>query len=214
MTSVGGRRRVAWQWVAARSLKQWVMGAAGVVVLASGLFGGLQRADTDAAAVPRLKRDVTVAASPIRLKITDVFAVKRFDTIWHNPRGRYLVVRATIRAATDESLYEGDVADTVRLAGVDGVHRGFDAPGFSRDARPRVFVAKDHTSLTPAVPGLTYDVLFAWEQSARQPVPDEVTVVARALTHRKSTLDDQMLWTDAKPIARGRFAVATRKDAR
>lgn len=202
----GGR---LWAWAVARSLKQWAMAAAGVVVLMSGLFGGLEKATPKVTELDQLKLGKTRHAHPLDLKVTGAYTTQRISNLHDEPRGRYLVVRATIRGTADESLYESTLGDTLRLAGVRGLYKTWSGDEISADARPSVFVAADRTQLTPAVPGLTYEVLFVWEQSAKVPAPRRITVVTQDLTHRKSTLDDQMLWTDAKPDARGRFTVAT-----
>lgn len=204
--------RLLW-WLNTLTLKQWALGVAAVVVLVSGLFGGLEKAAPTKADVDRLELRHERHAHPLDLTVTDVYTTRRISDTAGNPRGRFLVVRATVRDTADESMYEGTVAETIRLSGVPGLYKSWSGDETSANARPSVYVTGDRTRLTPAVPGLTYDVLFVWEQSAQQPAPHQVTVVTRDLTHRKSTLDDQMLWTDAKVEARGRFAVADREDA-
>lgn len=210
MADSGGRGDAGWVlWLTRLSLKQVSMLAAGIVVLASGVFGGLEKADIRRIPVAgQLTVGVERHAHPIDITIEGAEVTTRINRLYDEPDGHYLVIVATISADVDESLYEGTVADIVRIEDVPGVGPlDGDPAEDSETVKPRVFVDPDGSNLAPAVPGLTYRVRFVWEQSASVPAPSSLTVITRDLTHRKSTLDTQMLWTDPTLDARGRIPV-------
>lgn len=206
MTEEPTWRRRTMAWLAARSLRQLVLAAAAVVVLASGAFGGLRQAEPD-------QRDALVldkphVAEPFTITVKGVFwADDLGEVIGASDFGRYLLVIADISSTQDASVDKFVVHESLRLKGLDELAGTEidDRPVASEDADPRVIVTEDRVALSELGPGLTYEVAFIWEQKLSEPLPKSVDLVARVHGFRKSSLDDQENWFDSADGAVGRF---------
>lgn len=204
----GGRvRRWLRQLSRTMTLRQVLAAGATVVVLASGLFGGLATART---------------AGPTEIVAGEPFHAEPFDLTverlrWSDDlgldedlRGRYLVAVATVENTSDHPVYTSTIRDSVRLKGLDGFYTGLlgEETGRSDDAAPQVLVLADASPLSAVAPGLEYEVAFVWEQAASEPLPTEATVAVSAWTWRRSSLDDQLMWFDPTVTHAGTLAVS------
>ncbi len=66
----------------------------------------------------------------------------------------------------------------------------------SLEAKPSVYVLADGTSMSALPPGLTYELVYIWEQRGSEPVPEKLKLASRSHTWRQSSLDEQMNWFD------------------
>lgn len=196
----------------ALSLRQVLLGTAAVMVLASGLFGGLATATPSGPA--DLEVGEQVHAEPFDVTVQRVRWTADLG-LAEDPRGRYIGVVATLENTSDHPVYSSDIRAALRLGGLDGVYQREygEETGPSQDAIPRVLVLADTSELSAAAPGLEYEVVFVWEQDEDEPLPTEATVGAVARTWRQSTLDDQYLWFDPSVAHEGVVAVERAKES-
>lgn len=186
-----------------------------VVLLVSGLFGGLRTVDAD----PVTSLDVgrAVAAAPLEVIVTGTYWSRQFggieksaDTAAVYPdkskRGRFVVVEAKVTNTTDATVN----LDVLRYAvSLEGATRFF-APGPSgplvaaAQAQPyAVYTQPEKAAFTVAQPGVTYRVAYLFEQSLRTAAPTEVSVVVNEHVWREDSLDYRYDWKDPEAQARG-----------
>lgn len=195
------------------TLRQTLLAIASVVVLASGLFGGLATAKTSGPA--GLEAGEKVHAEPLdltveRIRWTDDLGLEE------EPRGRYIGLVATLKNTSDHPVYAQQIRESLRLHGLDGVFQTTTTPdetGPSHTAVPRVLVLADTSDLSAAAPGLKYEVVFVWDQAKDEPVPTEAVVSALSYTWRQSTLDDQFMWFDPAVSHEGVIAIEKAKQS-
>lgn len=203
------RGRTAWgDWLSRRSLRQILLGLGAVVLLGSGLFGGLDRAAPEPRTV--LVAQEAHVAEPFELTISRVaWSDDLGEGFGPSKIGRYLLIQADIRTTQDLTVSSFVVRDALRLRGLDDLAADeFDSELVaSEKAEPRVVVTADRVGLGEIGPGLSYNVVFIWEQDAAQPLPEEVEVESFAHGFRRSSLDDQEDWFDRIPDATGTFDV-------
>ncbi|RYJ05246.1 MAG: hypothetical protein EON52_12555 [Actinomycetales bacterium] len=189
------------------SFKQLLLVAAAAVILASGLFGGLERAET--AEIEALEVGRTVDTGPFDLSIergrtTTELEPSSFSSA---PPSRSVVLVASVRNLSDHSVSAATLQDSVGLSGVAGLLDDGRPAKKGADVRPRVLVLADGSALSTVVPGLTYEVALVWDQAADSAPPSSVGVEIRSHTARKSTLDGQQGWFDPTAVRRGSVAV-------
>ncbi|GAA3529823.1 hypothetical protein AFL01nite_00630 [Aeromicrobium flavum] len=194
------------------TLRQALSAVAALVVLASGLFGGLATARTSGPT--ELVAGEQVHAEPFDVTVERARWLTDLGLEGETPRGRYISVVATIKNTSDHPVYRSEIRDTMRLHGLDGVFRRESGKetGPSEAATPRVLVVADASELASAAPGLEYEVVFLWEQAEYMPVPEDATVAVAARTWRQSTLDDQYLWFDPTVTHAGSIAIEKAKE--
>lgn len=193
-------------WLSRRSIRQVVLGLGGVLLLVSGLFGGLERAAPEPRTV--LVADKTHVAEPFELTISRVaWSDDLGEGFGPSKIGRYLLIQTDIRTTQDLTVSSFVVREALRLRGLDGLAADeFDGELVpSEEAEPRVVVTADRVALGEIGPGLAYNVVFIWEQDAAQPLPEAVQVESFAHGFRRSSLDDQEDWFDRVPDATGTF---------
>ena len=183
------------QWLAARSVRQLALGVGVVVLLLSGLFGGLRQAgaeepDTLAVGKPHLSEPVNLTVRSVR------WSDDLGEAIGPSEFGRYLVVIADVSTDQENSVDSSVIKDSLGLTGVDGLAEG-----------PRVLVTEDRVPLAEVGPGLTYEVAFIWEQKTTEPVPTEVGLVTRSHTLRRGFVNSAVAWFDPVDDAVGTFPV-------
>lgn len=201
------------RWLRTLSIRQWLVGAFLLVLLASFPFGGLRAEEP--AAVPRLELGTAVTADPVRVTVTRLRYGDDLGTALAGKiDGRYVVVFATVRSTVrDRSVPRFDaLQDLLRIEGVPGIARG----GFGTTAEPssdaiapdQVLVAMDAQTMGDLAPGLTYELAFIWHQVPGQPVPSTVRVAAYRHTWRASSIDDTLGWRDPERAAVGTFPIS------
>ena len=201
-----GRARL---WLAALTVRQWLLAAFLLVLAASFPFGGLRAEPAETAPTLSLGAELTV--EPVRLTVTKV----RYGSDLGVPQaakidGRYVVVFAKV-SGTDEKrsvpMYDA-LRDLLRIEQVPGVTKPFgtDPQPSSDDLRPdTILVADDAERMGDLAPGLTYTLAFVWRQAPGQPVPASVRVAAYRHTFRQASIDDTYDWRDATRAAVGTF---------
>lgn len=200
------RRRTVVQWLADRSVRQLVLAAGGVVLLVSGLFGGLRQAEADER--PRLVAGKAHESAPLDITVRRVvWSDDLGEVIGPSEFGRYLLVFADISTDEDTSLKASVVAEAVRIQGLDKFRASVYGTDETRseEPAPRIVVTDDQVDLSELGPGLTYEVAFIWEQRASEPLPVTVSVVTRSQRFRQSSLEELSGWFDATDDAVGRF---------
>ncbi|SDO94095.1 hypothetical protein SAMN04489867_0988 [Pedococcus dokdonensis] len=196
-------------WLGTLTVRQWLLGAFLLVLVASFPFGGLR--SQPAEATPALAIDVPRDVEPIRLTVTKV----RYGDDLGVPQaakidGRYVVVFAKVSSTDEErSVPKYDaLQDLLRIEGVPGVTRPFGKdpePQSDALAPDTILVADDAEPMGDLAPGLTYTLAFVWRQAPGQPVPASVRVAAYRHTFRQASIDDTVDWRDPTRAAVGTF---------
>ncbi len=208
MTGERAQRQRVSQWLAARSVRQLLLGAGAVVLLVSGLFGGLRRAETDER--PRLVLDQAHQSAPLDITVKRVlWSDDLGEVIGPSEFGRYLLVFADVSTDEDTAINVSVVKEALRFQGLEGFRR---SQSDSREARseeadPRVLVTEDQVDLSVLGPGLTYEVAFIWEQRKAESLPSTAGLITRSHQYRQSSLEEESDWFDATDDAVGRFPV-------
>lgn len=179
------------RWLGTVSLKQLAMGATVLVVLASGVFGGLEKAAP--AAVTQVEVGTAVDTGPVTITVTGPAEVLETETSSGTVERR-LVVRTRVTNGTDRSVYGTTLADVVRVHG--------------DDERPELVVIDDGSSPAPVGPGITLNVAFGWLLEPGATAPSTVDVSLRSHTWRRSSIDQQWDWWDATETARVSLGVS------
>lgn len=210
-----GRAR---RWLAALTVRQWLLAVFLLVLATSFPFGGLRAEQAEA--TPTLSLGVERAVEPVRLTVTKV----RYGNDLGVPQaakidGRYVVVFAKVAGTDDKRsvpMYDA-LRDLLRIEDVPGVTKplGSEPQTSSDDLRPdTILVADDAERMGDLAPGLTYTLAFIWRQAPGQPVPTSVRVAAYSHTFRQASIDDSYDWRDATRAAVGTFeATAYEKPA-
>lgn len=205
MTRRTAARRGVMTWLAARSIRQLVLGVGALVLLVSGLFGGLRKADAEPVAALKVDRMLTV--EPLQLTVERARWTGDLGDPIGPARGgkRFLTVFAKIRSTSDQSLDSFVVQEALRIDGLSGFAKSqtSDDAVPSEKATPRVVVASDAVDLGNLNPGLTYEVAFIWEQSLSEPLPASLDLAAYQHGFRQSSLDDQENWFDSSVASVG-----------
>ena len=177
--------------------------AGAVVLLVSGLFGGLRDAPAEAA-VPLVVGKPHEAA-PFTLTVERARWTSDLGEIAKTDRGRYLIVIVKARTEADRSVDLSVLQEALALRGAGGIYgaMGSDKIVPSLEAKPSVYVLADGTLMSALPPGLTYELAYVWEQSGSEPVPKQLKLASRSHTWRQSSLDDQMNWFDETVDAAG-----------
>lgn len=209
LTGWWGRAR---GWLGTLTVRQWLLAAFLLVLVASFPFGGLRAQPAEA--TPALTLGEERAVAPVRLTVTKV----RYGDDLGVPQagkidGRYVVVFAKV-TGTDEDrsvpLHDA-LRDLVRIEQVPGVTAPFgkDPQPSSDTLRPdAILVADDAEPMGDLAPGLTYALAFVWRQAPGQPVPTSVRVAAYSHTFRQASIDDTYDWRDPTRAAVGTFPAA------
>lgn len=196
----GERVRV---WLADRPVQQYAYAAAALLLLATGLFGGLRQVDEPERP---LTPGVAVDAAPFTVTVSRASTTTDLGPLGVSKRGRFVSVVGTLRNDTDTTVTLDVIREAVSLSGVTDVfQRAFgDEVGPSETARPwGVYVVADSTSLTAVGPGLTYEVAWIYEQKATAAPPAQVVVAVVGHTLRANTVDQQQQWLDPATLATG-----------
>ncbi|RYI99982.1 MAG: hypothetical protein EON52_24650 [Actinomycetales bacterium] len=132
------------------SFKQLLLVAVAAVILASGLFGGLERAETTE--IEALKVGRAVDTGPFDLTVergrhTTEIESSAFPSA---PPARSVVVVATVRNRSDRSVSAATLRDSVRLSGVAGLLDDGRRAKKGADVRPQVLLPAD--GFTPVSP--------------------------------------------------------------
>lgn len=205
------RWAAARRWLATVTVRQWLLAAFLVVLLASTPFGGLraQRAE----ATPALAAGKATTVEPFRVTVTRVREANDLG-VAQAPKidGRYLVVFATVSSTDRERSVPqfSALRELLRIEGVAGVTRAYGSRPEARsdDLEPdTILVADDAQPMGDLAPGLTYRLAFVWRQAPGQPVPATVRVAAYRHTYRQASIDDTVDWRDPTRVAAGTFPV-------
>ncbi|VXB88495.1 conserved exported hypothetical protein [Aeromicrobium sp. 9AM] len=183
-------------WWRARSIRQMVLMAGAVLLLVSGLFGGLRDAPAEAA-VPLVVGKPHEAA-PFTLTVERARWTSDLGEIAKTDRGRYLIVIVKVRTDADRSVDLSTLQEALALRGAKGIYAamGGDKIVPSLEVTPSVYVLADGTPMSALPPGLTYELVYIWEQRGSEPVPERLKLASRSHTWRQSSLDEQMNWFD------------------
>ena len=200
-----------------------------VVLLVSGLFGGLREVDTDPAGT--VTAGVPVETEPLTVTVEDAYWVTAFPEAATSgastdssdgdrriypdepTRGRFVVVEATVLNTSDETVDYDVLREAVSLDGAQGFVTSRDAALVpAAKARPTyVYPMPEKRIFGTAQPGVTYTVAYLWDQSAAVPLPERLTVAVNGHTWREDTLDFHLGWKDPAVEATGPFAVPERR---
>ena len=198
------------RWLRTLSVRQWLVGAFLLVLLASFPFGGLRAEETPAP--PALVAGQPTTVEPFTVTITKVrhgndLGVPQAGKI----DGSYVAVFATVRSTSEDRSVPrfSALQELLRIEDVPGVAEGSfgtAAEGRSDDIAPdTVVVAADAEVMGDLAPHLTYQLVFIWHQAPGQPVPASVRVAAYSHVWRESSIDQTLDWRDPTRAAVGTF---------
>lgn len=178
------------------TLRQAAIAVATLVVLASGAFGGLAAADKPSAHAA-VEPGEEISVGPFDLTVHRARWVSDLGPDFEAPHGRYVALVVTLENTSDDAVPMDDVERVIAATDLSGTYDDFGRPAEEGEvAAPRVVLLADSTRLSQAQPGLEYEAAFLWDQSADVDAPTELSVSLVALTRRRSTVDDQMVWAD------------------
>ena len=172
---------------------------AGVLLVATSAFGGLEPVEVEGPATFTAGQEVS--AAPLEVTVHRVTWVEgELPGVWATTeRSRWIGVVTTVRTEHDRSLL-GEPAATVALRGVDGLV-GRTAPGTDAVLSGDQLLMADSSRLSPMQPGLEYEVVFLFEQDAGSPPPTEAEVVLLGHRWREDSLLGGFAWLDPTPVA-------------
>jgi hypothetical protein len=202
------RRRAQTSKVASRLLEQPLrtlgVGVTGIVLGATALFGGLEDADPTSRDVTSVKIGEKVVAAPYEITIRKVVWVDELPNVYPLEKGsHWLAITATVRNTHTESLFGAvELKDALALSGVEGLVEKPERGTERVESTYRKIIA-DTTDLSPVQPGLSYEMVFLFEQRADAAPPTEVAVEAVGHTWRQNSIDKTMGWLDPEVVARG-----------
>lgn len=202
------RRRARSSKVASRLLEQPLrtlgVGVTGIVLGATALFGGLEDADPTSRDVTSVKIGEKVVAAPYEITIRKVVWVDELPNVYPLEKGsHWLAVTATVRNTHSESLFGAvELKDALALTGVEGLVEKPERGTERVESTYRKIIA-DTTDLSPVQPGLSYEMVFLFEQRADAAPPTEVAVEAVGHTWRQNSIDKTTGWFDPAVVARG-----------
>ncbi len=183
---------------------------AGLVLVSTAAFGGLEPAETPGPA--GFGFGDTVHAAPIDVTVDRVTWVDGpIPGIYlTDDANRWIGVVATVRTDHTTSL-SSEPSQAVGLAGVEGLvaEPGAGDVVLSTD---QVLMA-DTSRLSPMQPGLTYEVVFLFEQDGAAPPPEEIEVVLYGHTWRADSFDGTFGWKDPAVVARATLPARVGGDA-
>jgi hypothetical protein len=201
--------------VAGLSVRQVAVGVFAVVLLGSAPFGGLQAASTPPP--EPLQPGVTLPAHPFTVTVQRV----RYGQDLGAPSigkttGRYVAVVVDLSTKEPQSVPQATLRDAIRLLNVDGLRRfvGSPDPAASPErSEPQIFVLADAQPMGDLAPGLTYQVVYLFEQEPGADLPGAVQVAVYEHTWRPSSLDRHLDWFDPTMVRQGPFVPAPFKGA-
>ena len=203
LTRARPTRRSVRSWLVSRPVQQYAYAAGALLLLVTGLFGGLGKVD------PReqpLTAGATLSAAPLTVVVSRASTTSDLGSVGKSERGRFVSIVGTVHNDTDATVGLDVLRAVVKLTGVPDVYQTSSgtAVGMSDTARPwGVYVVADSTLITSVGPGLTYEVVWIYEQQATSPPPASVGVTVQAHTLRANTVDQQIQWLDAAAVATG-----------
>lgn len=187
-----------------------VLGA-GLVLASTAAFGGLEPAET--AGMADFAFGDTVRAAPLAVTVDRVTWVDGPlpGVYLTDDANRWIGVVATVATDHTESLAD-EPSHTVALAGVEGlVAEPVDGTDAVRST-DQVLMA-DGSRLSPMQPGLSYEVVFLFEQEGDAAPPETVEIVLLGHTWRADSFDGTFGWKDAAPVARATVPARAGVDA-
>lgn len=188
-------------WLSGLSLRYYLYSAGVVVLLCSGLFGGLDEATPDEPGV--VKVAAQTEAAPFRLTFERARWSTKLTEKLASDRGRFLIIVAKVENTSGRTVSAGTLQEAVRLDHVPGIFKGPDGAKVvpSSQVDPQVLVKVDGSSLGPLNPGLHHEVAFVWEQRGAEEPPTSLRLRLRTHTWRESSIDEQLGWFDPTTYA-------------
>lgn len=175
-----------------------LLGAALLAVV--GIFGGWDAAG-EAVEKPVARVGDVVTADPFEFTVSRARFFDELAPPFYREEGyRYLVVSVDVTNTAPEYVDSFVLAGSATLD-ADGL-RTIDLATGPKVLEPRVVRTADSLSERTFQPGLTNNVVLAWQQDIGEAIPDEVTVTFSQHTWRRSTMDESLGWRDPVPAAR------------
>ncbi len=196
-------REVALAWLRDRPVQHYAYTVGAVLLLLTGLFGGLGKVDPPE---QPLTAGTGLTAAPLTVVVSRASTTSDLGSVGRSERGRFVSIIGTVHNDSAETVGLDVLREVVTLTGVGDVYQTSSgtAVGLSDTARPwGIYVVADSTLLTSVGPGLTYEVAWIYEQRATAPPPASVGVTVNAHTQRANTVDQQLQWLDPKAVATG-----------
>ncbi|MCU1537489.1 MAG: hypothetical protein JWP82_1840 [Humibacillus sp.] len=222
MVRESGERFVtrARRWVLNQPPFEWLTGGFLVILLASGLFGGLDTVDPDP--VRTVAAGVPVATEPLTVTVTKTYAASTFPnvrkvdgvtpTVYPDEPtgGRFVVVEATVENTSDATVSYDVIREAVSLGGASGfVGRKAGTLVAAEDARAsQVYTMPEKLIFGSAQPGVTYRVAYLFDQSSTATLPSMITVAVNKHTWRQDTLEFSYGWKDPEVTAASALPLA------
>ncbi|MCE1177630.1 MAG: hypothetical protein LWW86_01140 [Micrococcales bacterium] len=205
LRALTGRGR---SWLGTRSIRQLGVIAFLAALLVSGLFGGLEQAPADPPKAVVAEQPVTTGPLVLTVAKAKHGTDLAVPGIGKTP-GRYLLLAVDAKVVGDEPLEPQVLKESVRLEDAPGLVSGThtERPAQEEPA-PYVINVLDGGPVDWLAPGIPYQLAMVWEQQPGAPLPQELTVQVRDLTHRPDSITQQLSWRDPVVVARGRLPLS------
>lgn len=186
-----------------------VVFAVALVLLLVGALGGWQRVRAAEVEVPVVKAGEAVDAAPFRVTIQDVWSAEQSPSFLLPWKGkRVVMVRGAVKSTATGPLTAMDDFGQLLRVDLPGCSTAL-APRPAEDCKPtEVQRTTDLTTMddlgrvVTLQPGVPMGFVAVFLQDASQPAPTRVQVTIRSQTHRRSSLEDAMIWADPVPVGR------------
>lgn len=191
------------------SSRNLLLAAAAVVIAWTGVTGGWGSAlEATPDELPTAAPTDTVEAAPLSVRVTAAFWTDDASALTYAVEdATFLIVRAEITAEVTEPLAFYDVPGSLHGT-IPGTTLPAPSAGYSNSlvedgslGEPELFRVVDSQPIRALQPGMPQEYWLVWTLPMATEHAGTVRIEYLARTHRRSSLDASMLWTDPVPVA-------------
>lgn len=165
-----------------------------------GLWGGWGDATEAAQTTPVVEVDDTFSATPFAITVKSARVFDEISGPFPPEDGyRYLALVVDVTNTSNEPVSAGIVHDGLVLDAP--ALRVIELDSGPSPMAPSTVRTVDSLSQRTFQPGVTTNVVLAWQQQTSAAIPEHVTATFSQHTWRRSTLDDVFGWRDPVPAA-------------
>ena len=177
-----------------------------VAALLTAAFGGMDAAPPDPA--QRGTAPVKAEATPYALEIGPGWVTRIMPGTTHPSKAeRFIVVPVSFTNTSREALSWSTLESALRMSGANAF--GYVQGRLATEVSPQFFrvLGGNPHRLQPDVPT---ELLAWWRLPSSEPIPREITLLARGQTWRRDSIQGGMHWADPKLAAEIRVALEDR----
>lgn len=191
------------------SSRNLLLAAAAAVIAWTGVTGGWGSAlEATPEELPTVEPSAAVEAAPLSIRVTDAFWADDVSALTYPLEdATFLIVRAEITAEVTEPLAFYDVPGSLHVT-IPGTELPTPSGGYSNSlvedgslGDPELFRVVDSQPIRALQPSMPQEYWLVWTLPAATEHAETVRIEYLARTHRRSSLDASMLWTDPVPVA-------------